>query len=865
MLDNKQHTERTACTAAMVAALPPRYCQKSSGECLAILEDYASALQLIHRLRDVTAEAEYQRFRHWSLPKDRISADFFCTAEHPRLGWHGLMADASGHGLISSVFALQVPMLFRESVLSGMSLPAIYERIGRFLAQQKIGGHFVRGTLIRILDREIEVINGGMPDTLLITTDGRLCEAFPSTQLPLGVESAEEYASVTPRRYRLARNETAALLMYSDGLYKLGALDGAPLDRDGVLACATAGADRMFETLVDLVGRNTGPLHDDISFTLVPVPLPEVPAAAQPAGHGRAPVQPASHVMNVSTIMRIVEHLDHGLILTDSEQRILYVNPAFCTITGYSLDETVGQTPRLLSSGRHNTAFYRAMWQTIRKEGSWSGEVWNRRKDGSLYLEWLDLHDIRDESGRVTNYLATFTDVTRQRKKDDRLRFMALHDPLTGLANRILLADRGRQAIQRVDRAERALAVLFIDLDRFKSINDSLGHDIGDEVLLQVARRFNGVLREDDTLARFGGDQFVCLLPDIAMREDAQLVANKLLAALAQPVEVAGHQFKIGASIGISAYPSDGIRIDDLIVKADRAMLRAKRAGGNLIRFFCADMSAEMDRQLEMEARLDAALAAGELVLFYQPKVDLEQFRIVGAEALIRWRDPSRGMVPPAEFIPVAERSDLIAKIGLWVLREACAMLMRHAAELPPDFHVAVNVSPKQFERGDIAEELAQVIAATGVAPGRLELEVTESVIIQEAASVAATLQRIADMGASVALDDFGTGYSNLASLSRLPIDTFKLDQSFVRGIDSNGVNASIARSVWHLGDGLGKKIVAEGIETCGECRKLMSLGYGIGQGYRFGRPMSEEDFFSFWAKWNPAAYHHCPETNSTH
>ena len=648
-----------------------------------------------------------------------------------------------------------------------------------------------------------------------------------------------------PRRYRLARNETASLLAYSDGLSELGVLDGVAPGRGGVLAGATAVADHMFDALVDRVGRNTERIHDDISIILVPVPLPEAPATARPARHGPAPEQPAPHVMNVSTIMRIIEHLDHGLILTDREQRILYVNPAFCAITGYSLDEAVGQTPRLLSSGRHDTVFYRAMWQTIREESNWPGEVWNRRKDGSLFLEWLDLRDIRDESGQVTNYLATFTDVTRQRKKDERLQFMALHDPLTSLANRTLLNDRGRQAIQRVDRAERALAVLFIDLDRFKSINDSLGHDIGDEVLVQAARRLGGALREDDTLARFGGDQFVCLLPDIAMREDAQRVAGKLLAALVQPVEVAGHQFKIGASIGISAYPSDGITIDDLIVKADRAMLRAKRAGGNLVRFFSADMSAEMDRQLELEARLDAAIAAGELVLFYQPKVDLEQFRIIGAEALIRWHDPTRGMVPPAVFIPVAERSELIAKIGEWVLREACAMLVRHEADLPPDFHVAVNVSPKQFERGDIAAELAQAIRATGVAPGRLELEVTESVIIQEAASVAATLQRIADMGASVALDDFGTGYSNLASLSRLPIDTFKLDQSFVRGIDKNGVNASIARSVWHLGDGLGKKIIAEGIETCGECRKLMSLGYGIGQGYRFGRPMSEEDFFS--------------------
>jgi diguanylate cyclase (GGDEF)-like protein/PAS domain S-box-containing protein len=829
-------------------------CQKPTGECLAILEEYASTIQLIHRMRDVAAADGQRRVRHWSLPVDRISADFFCCAEHPRFGWYGLMADVSGHGLVSSVFALHVPMLFRESVLLGMSLPAIYERIGRYLAHQHIGGYFVCGMLVRVHERDIEVINGGMPDALLIAADGRLCEAFPSTQLPFGVESESEYANVLPQRYRLARRETASLLLYSDGLSELGVLNGAAFGRDGVLAISAAGGDHVFDRLVDLIGRKADAVHDDISLTLIPVPLPEADEVA-PVAEQPSQARQAQRLLRISTVMRVIENLDHGLMLTDGAQRIVYVNPAFSAITGYSLEESLGQTPRLLNSGRHGTDFYRQMWTRLRDEGNWYGEIWNRRKDGSLYLEWLDIQAIRNEQGQAINYLATFTDVMRQREKDEKLRFMALHDPLTSLANRTLLNDRGRQAISRVERTERALAVLFIDLDRFKSINDSLGHDIGDEVLVQVARRLSEALREDDTLARFGGDQFVCLLPDIATREDALLVANKLLAALAQPVEVAGHQFKIGASIGISAYPSDGAAVDDLIIKADRAMLRAKRAGGNLVRFFSAGMAAEMDRQLELEARLDAALAAGELELFYQPKIDLASRNVVGAEALVRWHDPQRGLIPPAEFIPVAERSELIAKIGLWVLREACAMLVRHEAELPAGFQVAVNVSPKQFERGDIAEEVAQAVAESGVRPSRLQLEVTESVIIQEAESVAATLQRIADMGVSVALDDFGMGYSNLMSLSRLPIDTFKLDQSFVRDIDSNGVNASIAKAVWHLADGLGKKIVAEGIETCAECAKISETGYSLAQGFRFGMPVPESEFFSSLDGWKTEIY----------
>ncbi len=826
-----------------------------AGESVAILEEYAQTIQLIQRLRDAAGKREHGPVRHWAMPKDRISADFFCAAEHPRFGWYGLMADVSGHGLMSSIFALHVPMLFREGVLLGMSLPAIYERIGNFLAHQHIGGYFVCGILVRVLGSEIELINCGMPDALLLAADGRLCESFPSSQLPFGIEGEGEYANATPRRYRLARDETASLLLYSDGLSELGILNGTVFGCGGVLAEAAADTDRLFDRLVDLVGQHPGNAHDDISLTLIPVPLPAAEHPADAAPEEQAARQPPTEATNQSVIMRIIDNLDHGLMLTDHEQHILYVNPAFTEITGYTCEESIGQTPRLLSSGRHDVAFYRQMWQKLQAEGSWCGDVWNRRKDGTLYLEWIDIQAIHDEKGQVTNYLATFTDIMRMREKDERLRFMGLHDPLTGLANRVLLNERGQRAMRRCDRLDESLAVLFIDLDRFKSINDSLGHDVGDEVLVQVAWRLGGVLDEEDTLARFGGDQFVCLLPAISERMDAQQVANRMLAELARPVEVAGHHFKIGASIGISAYPSDGASVDDLIVRADRAMLRAKRAGGNLVKFFSAEMAAEMDRQLEMEARLDAAIDAGELVLFYQPKVDVVSKRIIGAEALVRWRDPKNGLVPPSAFIPVAERSDLIAKIGVWVLNETCSMLLRHQHCFPADFRVAANVSAKQFERGDIAEEVARVLHATGIEPGRLQIEVTESVIIQDAECVAETLQRIVDMGVSVALDDFGTGYSNLASLSRLPIDSFKLDQSFVRGVNSNAVNASIAKSVWHLADGLGKGVVAEGIETCEECIKLMSIGYRHMQGFRFGRPMPEEEFIAFFERWTPDTY----------
>jgi len=826
--------------------MAPKHRLPGAGETVA--DEYAAAVDLIRGMRDTTSRDARPQVRHWLLPASRVSADFFCAAEHPRYGWFGLLADASGHGLPAAIFALHMPMLFREAVLLGLSLPAIYARINRFFLQQGVASHFVCGTLVRVHEREIEIVNAGMPDALLLASDGRLAEAFPSRHMPFGIDAGDAQEEAAPQRYRLARDESASLLLYSDGLSELGVLAGAAFGRDGLLAAASSGADRVFDRLVEAIEARIGDVHDDVSLALIPVPLDAGVAAGQPAGAAL----PAPPRVDDAVAWRIVEHFDRGLLLTDAEQRIIYVNPQFLEITGYALGEVLGQTPRLLNSGRHDATFYRDMWQALHETGGWSGEIWNRRKDGSLYLEWLDIRVLRDEEGRVANYLATFTVITQQKAREERMNFLALHDPLTGLANRILLTDRGKQAIRRADRGERSLAVLFIDLDRFKSINDSLGHDIGDEVLLKVTRVMAGVLREDDTLSRFGGDEFVCLLPDIADRHDAGLVANKLLAALDKPIEVAGHQFKIGASIGISAYPSDGREFDDLVVRADRAMLRAKESGGNMSKFFSAEMAVAMERQLEMEARLDAAIKAGQLVLYYQPKLDLATRRILGAEALVRWRDPKDGLIPPGVFIPVAERSDLIAKIGHWVLTETCHMLARRAASLPEDFHVAVNVSPLQFERCDLAGQVMRVLGETGVPPERLQLEVTESLLIRDAEGAAEMLQRVVDMGVLVALDDFGTGYSNLGSLSRLPLDAFKLDQSFVRAIDSDGAKASIARSVWHLADGLGKKVVAEGIETCGECLKLLALGYRVGQGYRFGKPMPEEEFFALLERWNP-------------
>ena len=806
--------------------------------------EYDESVVLVNGIRDAGKGERSGQVQHWSLPASQISADFFCSAEHPKKGWFGLLADTVGHGLPSAIFSLHTPMLFRDAVRNGLSLPEIYERIHASLQRLQLASHFVCGLLVRIKGRDIEVINAGMPDALLLAPDGHVIDTFPSIHLPIGVESA---GGATVQRHCLARGEEAALLMYSDGLVELGASDGHPFGMGGILAATSAGTEQVVDRLIERTAVQGHTAHDDVSIVLIRAPMIANTAQAEPP----ASADP-THVAGIEAALSIVEMFPHGLVLTDTEQRILYVNPAFTAITGYTSEDAIGQTPRLVASGRQNALFYQQMWQTLREKDAWSGELWNRRKDGTLYLEWADIHALRDSAGNVTHYLAAFTDITQQHYREENIKRHVMYDSLTGLASKVLLADRGEQAMHRADRTERNMAVLFIDLDRFNSINDSLGHDIGDQVLAAVAQRFAGVVREDDTLARFGGDEFVCLLPDIATREDISGVAGKLLAALETPIEIAGHKFKIGASIGVSAYPADNLLLDDLIVLANRAMLSAKQAGGNIFKFFSSGMVVAMDKQLEMEARLDTAIRNGELELHYQPKLNLHSRRIVGAEALVRWRDPQRGLVPPGEFIPVAERSDLIAKIGNWVLTEACSAIARWNGSLPADFHVAVNVSPLQLVRCDLVGEVSNALAKSAIEPARLQLEVTESIFIKDAKSAAATLDGIVNLGVSLALDDFGTGYSNLGSLSKLPLNTFKLDQSFVRGIQSSRDNQAIAKSVWHLADGMSKKVVAEGIENCEECMQIKAFGYRIGQGYRYGKPMAEEAFLAHLAAWQP-------------
>jgi diguanylate cyclase (GGDEF)-like protein/PAS domain S-box-containing protein len=542
----------------------------------------------------------------------------------------------------------------------------------------------------------------------------------------------------------------------------------------------------------------------------------------------------------------VFESSAEGILVTDGDARIVSVNPAFEHITGYPASEVIGKRPSLMQSGRHNVAFYKAMWAAVRERGQWAGEIWNRRKDGTIYPEWLTISEARDDEGRVSNYVGVFTDITAVKQSEERLKHMAHHDALTGLANRILLDDRLSHAMRKARRDERLLAVLFVDLDRFKAINDSLGHDVGDEMLVEVANRLESTLRAGDTLARLGGDEFVLLLDELDTPDVAGRVAQKLGELLTEAVHVRGHELYVSGSIGISIFPNDGEDISTLLKSADAAMYEAKAAGRNGYRFYAPAMTESALERMKIDQQLRLALEAGQFVLHYQPQFELDGGALVGAEALVRWQHPTLGMVPPDRFIPAAEESGLILPLGEWVMREACAQLVRWRAaglDLPK---VAVNVSVRQVERGQMAELTQAVLTDCGLSADSLEVEVTESVAAQ-GESLIDELQRIHALGVTVAIDDFGTGYSSLAYLGKLPIDVLKIDRAFVCDVETNPVNLSIIRAVLELARGLRVAVLAEGVETASQRDLLQHYGCPYAQGFHYSRPLPADEFLTVY------------------
>jgi diguanylate cyclase (GGDEF)-like protein/PAS domain S-box-containing protein len=539
-----------------------------------------------------------------------------------------------------------------------------------------------------------------------------------------------------------------------------------------------------------------------------------------------------------------------GVMITDADMNILRVNRAFCEVTGYRPEEVVGRSPRLLKSRHHDRGFYEAMWSSIRDTGTWCGEIWNRRKNGDIYPGWLGVTAVKGRRGSVTHYVGTFSDITQRKAAEDEIRQLAFYDALTGLPNRRLMLERLKQALATSARHGRHGALMLFDLDDFKTLNDSLGHDVGDQFLVEVASRLASSIREVDTVARLGGDEFVIILEDLDAEAlaamQAESVAVKIQAALNEPylldLSLAGgaldsRSYQCTSSIGITLFRDQSQSVDELMKRADTAMYQAKAAGRNALRFFDPEMQAAVSARAELDADLRRAVAEGQFVLHYQRQVDVAG-RVTGAEALLRWMHPGRGMVHPADFIRQAEESRLIVPLGRWVLEAACRQLVVWA-ECDDCAHLslAVNVSGRQFHQPDFVEQVLDVLRDTGANPRRLKLEVTESVLLQEIEEVVAKMTVLKAEGLSFALDDFGTGYSSLLYLKRLPLDQLKIDRSFVRDVLRDSNDAVIASTIIALGQSLGLAVIAEGVETQAQRQFLASKGCHAYQGNLFGRP----------------------------
>jgi diguanylate cyclase (GGDEF)-like protein/PAS domain S-box-containing protein len=531
-----------------------------------------------------------------------------------------------------------------------------------------------------------------------------------------------------------------------------------------------------------------------------------------------------------------------GVVITDPEGQILAVNPAFCEITGYPEPELIGQNMRLLKSGRQDAAFYGKVWEAIRSKGFWQGEMWNRRKNGEIFPEWQTISAVHDAAGKLVNYVGSFSDISRIKQSEAQLEHLAHHDALTGLPNRLVLRSKLDEALVRCRRSGQPGALLMMDLDRFKNVNDSLGHAAGDELLTFAAQRLRAALREADLLVRQGGDEFVVLLEGLAQAEDAARVARSLIACVSQPFLLSGgHQAYVGLSIGISLFPADGDSAGDVIKHADSALYEAKAAGRGTYRFYNASLTQVAASRLELEARLRRALERGEFTLHYQPLVNLANGRLRGVEALVRWQDGEGRTMPPGEFIPLAEDTGLIVPLGEWVLRQACEQVAHWRAEGFELGTLSVNLSPRQLSLPDIDDRVRAILAETGLPPQVLELEITEGALAGDTADVQDKVSRLKDLGLRIAIDDFGTGYSSLVYLKRFPVDKLKIDRAFVRDVPGDSTDAEIISAIITLGTILRLEVLAEGVENPEQLQFLLQHGCNSGQGFLFSRPVPPE------------------------
>jgi len=545
---------------------------------------------------------------------------------------------------------------------------------------------------------------------------------------------------------------------------------------------------------------------------------------------------------------RVFDRAGEGIVVTDANQKILTINSAFTDVTGYTADEVIGQTPRLLGSNKQDASFYANMWEHLQSHGWWQGEIWNKRKSGEVYPEWLTINAVKSPTGNVINYVGIFSDISVVKESQRRVEFLATHDDLTGLPNRVLFMDRLRQTIIHAERSQNSFAVLFIDLDNFKVINDSLGHAAGDELLIEVAKRLRECVRGGDTVARFGGDEFALLIEEASVA-DAEIAAHRIADSMLHPYIIGRQNIYPSASIGICLYPNDGVDPETLLKNADSAMYQAKDGGKRAHHFFTIELKRAADERLKLETELRGAIERNELFLLYQPQIDIASGKLIGVEALVRWQHRSEGLILPSKFIPLAEKAGIIDRLGEWVAATACkqmAQWIKHGHDIP---RVSINVSPFQFRRGNVSAMMLRLLSLHGLDAEYVMLELTESALVEDFEQVQQLLQELKALGVKLSIDDFGTGYSSLSYLRRLPIHEFKIAQQFVTDIDHNTDAQAIAKTILVMAQALGFSVVAEGIENEAQLNVLRQYGCDIGQGYLFSYPLTSIELLARFGK----------------
>jgi len=550
---------------------------------------------------------------------------------------------------------------------------------------------------------------------------------------------------------------------------------------------------------------------------------------------------------------QVFRNASEAIIITKSDGEIVNVNQAFIDITGYCREDIIGNNPRIMKSSRQDEAFYKKMWGTLVDQGKWTGEIWDRKKNGEEYPKSLTINTIKGPNDEVTHYIGIFSDITKSKAAAQQLQQLAFYDSLTNLPNRILFKERLVQEIKIAKRRDTELAVLFMDLDRFKYINDTLGHTCGDQLLIEAAQRIKGCIRETDTVARLGGDEFTIILTEINSTSAIKRVANKIIAALSEKFIIENNEVNIGASIGISTYPSNGTTYDALTKNADTAMYKVKETGRNSFHFFTEELHATIKRRLILEKEMRTSISESSFEIHYQPKVEIDSCKIIGMEALLRWNHPELGAISPQEFIPIAEETGLIIPLGNWIMHQACA---QNAAWIKAGYQplrVAVNLSIRQFEQKDIAEQIQNILSETGLAPEHLELEITESMVMNDINRAILTLKRLRKLGIHISVDDFGTGYSSLSYLKQFPIQCLKIDKSFVDDLCHNTDAVAIVSAIISMAGNLDLTVVAEGVETKEQMDFLRKEGCDQMQGYYYSMPLAVQEFTALLHRKMPA------------